>query len=348
MNNMFQLADISAFTNIANSAGGFVSVNNVSHGSQNIFNGRVAVNNTLWISNNPWLMLALNLKNKQLGQMVADHILRDPETSNKKGNRENYDAVMRKADMVLDGKNISPEVQSAIREGFKQFARFCYNIDHDLTDVIDEIKIKRFRGGNNTEAFAECDYDTIYIPMRKSGLYDDFHRNIYIGSVAHELIHVLENLDPAVYKALIPGNFPFRRTTYGMIKSVKQKDDNTNEVRVSFWPRDRWRSWVAGDEYAGVLSGKTTSFYGDLPNTVDDIVDYIKDYAKNDANAKEMLTRLLKNKEPGSEYLSSFMNDYRLNRVPLLYAIDIYRLIHKMNKLHKKEQKRKLENATAG
>lgn len=64
------------------------------------------------------------------------------------------------------------------------------------------------------------------------------------------------------------------------------------------YPRDRLRSWIAGSKYAG------------------------KEYPKE--------------AYPNNEYLSEFFSQYLPGRLPMLYALDITRLLRKINKATKK------------
>lgn len=297
------------------------------------------------------------VENGWLGNKIADSIFANPNTTKKNGNRANYEAVMQKAAGVMQNPSIPPDVKNAIHNGFEQFARFCYNIKTDLTDSIRLIRVMQHKPDKRDPAAAGGAFgNKIWIPMQRPTNKDGWQQ-ILAGTVSHELMHALENCNRTVHTALLPKNMPFRRT----VCTRHLFDENTAGgyycPHINVRAKDRLRAWVANNPYAGVLGGrgqnisapcskkeilsklnkinkKRKATWNDLASVV---YEYMRENLFRDEDL-EKIDQLINNPNPTSEYLTSFMSGYQARKIPLLYALDVKRLINKINRMAKKQQ----------
>lgn len=328
---MEKLANISQFESLMN--GSFQAVNNAFNPFKKIADG----------------IRELGYKG---GRYIQGKVLADPSTG-KKGNMKNYLAAkelerrffIEKADELsrITGEEAKREIPVCIRKGFDLFARYCYNFTEDMSAQIKSINIETENSPIWGSAFAH--YNKVFWgplggvgegelpPLREK------ERRMFINDWAHELVHLLDN-NPAYHKAFSPRYIPGRFTP--------EYNGPPDHSWINVMPRDRIRSWLYGDPYFARVYG---------PNDTDplkfetEVVRYEKpEDAKEDwwkevlrsPETKKLIKSMVK-KGGASEYDPGFMSEaYPGGKVPFFYALDILRMIHKANKIARKQQNGKI------
>ena len=338
---MLKLANISQFESLMNQ--GFKPVNNA-------WNPFKSVSDKAGKIGNRW------------GRCIADHIFADP-ASGKKGNIDNYNAVkdlekrffIEKADELRDLKNPETiaQMSKCIRMGFEKFARYCYNFTEDMTDQIRNIKIRTLdipEWGDPGTAYpptnevhwgplggypSEGEEDDDLEPL------DAAAQSMFSWGWAHELVHLLSN-NPIYKKAFKPRYIPGRFRV--------GRHSSPDKSMMTMMPYDRLRELLSRHWYAPKVYGpdedgpadlkdSTSVRYYDRPEGAPD--DWQEQILKS-PETKRIIKDMVKQGGRG-EYDTIFVQHTApFRKVPLLYALDMLRMIHKANKIARKQQNGKV------
>lgn len=321
---------------------------------ESLMNGSyVQVNNGL----NPFQPLYKKAKqvSYKLGRGLAGRLL-SGKTPGGVGNQKNYDAVKELeqrffAEHKKFNKRDTPLAVTMFHNGFELFAKYCYGLNIDLADQIRNIQ---FETDNMLHGYGQARRDENKIlwniePWDEEELCkkDDGTPNLdYMTGtgLAHELTHLLakNQIYRSAFKTL---PLPMRIRPDCLTMPWEPKD---NKTVVSVSGLDRIRKFLSETEYGARVYGKADPnipeedgggeiFLVDRPEGAPTDwyrrVRYDKDVKKR---VKDMIMEA--GADPG-EYDTIFRSNYGYGRnIPLLYALDMWNKIRKINKAARKQQ----------